>query len=139
MDLARALDFATGRRNAVLTTLRQDGRPQQSVVFYLLTDGRFTISVTDGRAKTRNLRRDPRAAFYVPGDNVFEWVSFDGTVALSAVAADPHDEVVEQLVAYYRAANGEHEDWDAYRRSMVEDHRLVATFTPAGASGLLPD
>ena len=65
MDLKRALDFATGRRNALLTTLRADGRPQQSVVFFLADDDRFTISITDDRAKTRNLRRDPRAALYL--------------------------------------------------------------------------
>ena len=67
MDLETALAFAAGRRNAVLTTLRADGRPQQSVIFFVADGERFTISVTDGRAKTRNLRRDPRAALFVAG------------------------------------------------------------------------
>ena len=139
MDLHRALEFAAGRRNALLTTLRSDGRPQQSVVFYLLDGDRFTISVTDGRAKTRNLRRDPRAALYVPSEDVFVWAGFDGTVDLSEVARDPHDAVVDQLVEYYRRGNGEHEDWEAYRRAMVEDGRLVATFVATSATGILPD
>jgi len=139
MDLDRALDFAGGRRNALLTTLRRDGRPQQSVIFYELDGDRFTISVTDGRAKTRNLRRDPRAALYVPSDDVFVWAGFDGYVELSDVAASPDDAVVDQLVDYYRRANGEHDDWDAYRRAMVEDRRLVATFVATSAAGILPD
>jgi PPOX class probable F420-dependent enzyme len=139
VELQRALTFASDRRNALLTTLRRDGRPQQSVVFYLLDDDRFTISLTADRAKTKNLRRDPRAALFVPGDDVFVWVGFDGHVDLSNVAEGPDDEVVERLVDYYRRANGEHDDWAAYRRSMVDDHRLVATFIATSATGILPD
>jgi len=138
MDLDRALSFAAGRRNALLTTLRKDGRPQQSVIFYLLDGDRFTISLTADRAKTRNLRRDPRAALFVPSDDVYVWAGFDGEVALSEVAASPDDPVVDRLVDYYRRGNGEHEDWAAYRQSMVDDQRLVATFTATSATGILP-
>jgi PPOX class probable F420-dependent enzyme len=139
VDLDRALAFAATRRNALLTTLRRDGRPQQSVVFYLLDADRFTISVTADRAKTKNLRSDPRAALFVPSDDVFMWVGFDGHVELSATAARVDDEVVERLVDYYRRANGEHEDWAAYREAMVADKRLVATFVATSATGVLPD
>jgi PPOX class probable F420-dependent enzyme len=139
MDLGRALDFAGGRRNAVLTTLRADGRPQQSVIFFGAQGDRFTISVTDDRAKTRNLRRDPRAALFVPGDDVFTWVALDGHVELSPVAQSPDDATVDLLVEYYRRGNGEHEDWDAYRQAMVDDRRLVATFVATSATGILPD
>jgi PPOX class probable F420-dependent enzyme len=139
MDLQRALDFAAGRRNTLLTTLRADGRPQQSVVFYLADGDRFTISITDDRAKTRNLRRDPRAALYIPGDDVFTWVGLDGRVELSPVAQSPDDAVVDRLVEYYRRANGEHDDWDEYRRAMVDQQRLVATFVATSATGILPD
>ena len=47
--------------------------------------------------------------------------------------------MVDQLVEYYRRGNGEHEDWEGYRRSMVEDQRLVATFVATSATGILPD
>jgi PPOX class probable F420-dependent enzyme len=95
VDLERALAFAAGRRNALLTTIRGDGRPQQSVIFYLLDGDRFTMSVTATRAKTKNLRRDPRAALFVPSDDVFVWAGFDGQVELSDVARSPDDAVVE--------------------------------------------
>ncbi len=139
MELERALAFAAGRRNALLTTLRSDGRPQQSVVFYLCEGDRFTISVTATRAKTKNLRRDPRAALFVPSDDVFVWAGFDGQVELSDVAQHPDDAVVDRLVDYYRRANGEHEDWAAFRQAMVDDQRLVATFVATSATGILPD
>ena len=139
MDLHRALDFASQRRTTVLTTLRRDGRPQQSVVFYLADDDRFTISLTDSRAKTKNLRRDPRAALFIAGDNPFEWVSLDGTGSLSPVASAPDDETVDALVDYYRRGSGEHDNWDEYRAAMVADGRLVATFTATSATGMLPE
>jgi PPOX class probable F420-dependent enzyme len=115
-----------------------DGRPQQSVVFYLLDADRFTMSLTADRAKTKNLRRDPRAALFVPSDDVYVWAGFDGEVSLSEVASAPDDPVVDQLVEYYRRANGEHEDWAAYRQAMIDDRRLVATFTATSATGILP-
>ncbi len=138
MELTTALEFAHDRRNAVLTTLRTDGRPQQSVIFYVAETDRFTISITDSRAKTRNLRRDPRAALFIAGDSVFEWVSLDGTVSLTEVATDPNGPVADALVEQYRRGNGEHEDWAAFRRSMVDDGRLLATFTATSATGILP-
>ena len=71
MDLAAANDFASSRSRGVLSTIRRDGRPQLSNVMYVADGATFEISVTDARAKTRNLRRDPRAVLYVPGDLCF--------------------------------------------------------------------
>jgi len=139
MDLDTALRFAASRRNAVLTTLRADGRPQQSVIFFHAQGDRFSISITDTRAKTRNLRRDPRAALFVPSDDVFMWASLDGIVELSEVARHPDDPVVDLLVDFYRSSNGEHPDWAEYRKAMVADQRLLATFIARSATGILPD
>ena len=139
MDLTRALEFTAGRHTALLTTLRADGRPQQSVVFYVPDGDRFLISVTETRAKTRNLRRDPRSALFIAGDGPFEWVALDGATALSDVARAPDDAATDALVDYYRRGNGEHPDWDEYRASMVADQRLIATFTATTATGMLPD
>jgi PPOX class probable F420-dependent enzyme len=138
MELNTALAFAATRRNAILTTLRADGRPQQSMVFCLCDGDRFIMSITQTRAKTRNLRRDPRAALFIPSDDVFMWVSLDGTVALTDPAGSPDDAVADQLVDYYRRANGEHGDWSGYRQAMVDDERLIATFTATSATGILP-
>jgi hypothetical protein len=139
MELTTALRFAANHRNALLTTLRSDGRPQQSVIFYVADEDRFTISLTATRAKTRNLGRDPRASLFIWTENVFEWVSLDGTVELSAVAKSTDDEVVDLLVEHYRLGNGEHPDWDGFRTAMVNDQRLLATFTATSATGILPD
>jgi PPOX class probable F420-dependent enzyme len=59
------------RRQGVLVTLRKDGWPQLSNVNYGWDAQSQTIriSTTDDRAKTHNLRRDPRASFHVASDD----------------------------------------------------------------------
>lgn len=113
----------------VLVTIKRDGRPQLSNVTYLYDGERIRVSLTDGRAKTKNLRRDPRASLYVNGPRGRSYVVLEGKAELSPVAADEHDDTVEQLVTYYREAAGEHPDWADYRRAMVTDRRLLFTMT----------
>jgi PPOX class probable F420-dependent enzyme len=138
MDLPAALLFAGGRHQGVLTTLRRDGRPQLSNIAYHLSGATVRISVTESRAKTKNLRRDPRASLYVPGDSFWSYVVLDGAVELSPVAADPADATVDELVALYRAVSSkEHPDWDEFRRVMVDEHRLVARLTANHAYGMV--
>jgi PPOX class probable F420-dependent enzyme len=139
MELAQALEFARAHRQGVLTTIRRDGRPQISNIIYGLgDDGTARISVTADRAKTKNLRRDPRASLYVCGDNFWAYAVLEGDAELSPVAADPSDATVEELVALYRSLSGEHPDWDDYRRAMVNERRLVVRIPPTRAYGMLP-
>jgi PPOX class probable F420-dependent enzyme len=120
----------------VLVTIKRDGRPQLSNVTYLYDGERIRVSLTDGRAKTKNLRRDPRASLYVNGPNGRSYVVLEGNAELTPVAADEHDDTVEQLVTYYREASGEHPDWDEYRRVMVADKRLLFSMTVDHSYGM---
>lgn len=114
------------RHQGVLVTLKRDGRPQLSNIAYALgDDGVVRISVTDGRAKTANLRRDPRASLHVSSPDFWSYAVVEGDAALSPVAADPADATADELVALYRAVQGEHDDWDEFRAAMVGDRRLV--------------
>lgn len=121
------LDMIASRRMGVLATIRRDGRPQQSTVVHSFDrDERLIrVSVTDGRAKTANLRRDPRASFHVSSSDGWSYTVADVRAELTPVAADPQDAVVEELVGLYRAVQGEHPDWDEFRQAMVEQRRLV--------------
>ncbi|MET0134788.1 MAG: PPOX class F420-dependent oxidoreductase [Kibdelosporangium sp.] len=109
----------------VLVTLKRDGRPQLSNVGYYFDGEIIRISVTDGRAKTKNLRRDPRASFYVNSPGFRAYAVAEGTATLSEVATDPNDAAADELVQTYREVAGEHPDWDEYRAAMVADSRLV--------------
>ncbi|MDZ7679028.1 MAG: PPOX class F420-dependent oxidoreductase [Acidimicrobiales bacterium] len=126
-------------QKGVLVTLKRDGRPQLSNIIYAVADDVVRISVTDGRAKTKNLRRDPRASLHVTSDDFWSYAVVEGDAELSPVAADPADDTVEELVALYRAMRGEHPDWDDYRASMVRDRRLVVRVPVTRIYGMARD
>ncbi len=136
MDLHTALDWASERTDAVLVTIRGDGRPQSSDISYALDDGVFTISVTADRAKTANMRRDPRVVLHLTDRSSWSYLSFDGTVELSPVTTEPGDATSDALVAYYEQVAGQpHPDWDEYRAAMVDEGRLLVHFTPTSVVG----
>ena len=104
----------------------------------MFDDGLIRISITADRAKYRNLSREPWAALHVTRRDFFAYVVIEGEVELSPVATRPDDATVEELIEYYRALTGEHDDWDAYRAAMVADHRVVVHIRPNRAYGMLP-
>ena len=118
-----------GARLGVLATLKADGRPQLSPVTpsYDREAGLLRVSMTEGRAKTANLRRDPRAALEVTTPDGWSWATAEGTVTLTGPGSDPDGPEVEALVGYYRAAAGEHPDWAEYREVMVAERRVLMT------------
>ena len=137
MEISEALEFIRQRHQGVLATLRGDGRPQLSNITYAVDDGVITVSITDSRAKTRNLRRDARASLHVTRSDFWAYCVLDCDAELMPVAADPNDATVDALVDYYREANGEHPDWDDYRQAMVTDQRLALRLRPTHAYGML--
>ena len=118
-------------RLGVLATIKASGIPQLSPVtpFYDRDAGTISVSMTEGRAKTANLRRDPRAALEVTTADGWSWATAEGPVTLTGPGDDPYGPEVETLVAYYRAAAGEHPDWDDYRATMVADRRVLMVMT----------
>jgi PPOX class probable F420-dependent enzyme len=123
----RLLALLAEHHGGVVVTLKRDGRPQLSNVSYTFDPATrlIRVSITDGRAKTRNLRRDPRVSFYLSGPNFRSYVVAEGTAELTPVAKDPNDATVEELIDVYRAIAGDHPDWQEYREAMVADERLV--------------
>ena len=137
MELAPALDFARTTTKGVLVTLKRDGLPQLSNILYVVDDdGTIRISITADRAKYTNLSRNPWAALHVSREDFFAYAVIEADAELSPVAADPTDATVEELVDYYRAALGEHSNWDEYRAAMVNDRRAVVRLTPRRAYGM---
>jgi len=136
MELEAALTWAAERKNAVLITLRKDGRAQSSDIAYTIVDGQFWISLTDSRAKTANMRRDNRVVLHITEPGSWSYISFDGTVELTPVTTATDDATADQLVDYYeRVAGQAHPDWDEYRQAMIDEGRLIAVFIPAKAVG----
>ncbi|HSK92153.1 MAG TPA: PPOX class F420-dependent oxidoreductase [Euzebyales bacterium] len=127
---ADARAFLAGRHQGVLATIkRSDGRPQLSNVAYAVIGGRVRVSVTAGRAKTGNLRADPRVSLYVTSDDFWTYVVAEGVAELSPVARTPGDRTCRRLLETYEAASGQqHPDPDEFFAAMVADERLEIAF-----------
>jgi len=119
--------FVRPRHRFVLLTRRRDGSAQASpVTGGVDASGRLVISTYPDRAKTTNLRRDPRASVVVLSDDWNgPWVQID---ADAEVVGMP--DALDGLVDYYRAISGEHPDWDDYRSAMVRQDKVLVRLTP---------
>jgi PPOX class probable F420-dependent enzyme len=124
-------ELLAATRIGVLATIKKDGRPQLSPVthFYDRDRGVLLVSITEGRAKTANLRRDPRATLEATSKDGWSWVTVEGTATLTGPGTDPDGPEVAALIDYYRRAAGEHPDWDDYKRVMVSDRRVLLTIS----------
>ena len=127
VDRTALLDFVRPRHHMVLTTFRSDGSPQSSPVTGGVDEaGRIVVASYPQRAKSTNVRRDPRASVTVLSDDFNgPYVQVDG----DAEVIDLPD-AVEPLVEYFRAIAGEHSDWDEYRQAMVDQGKCLIRVTP---------
>ena len=133
IDLERVRQFLRVRHDGILATIKRDGRPQLSNILYLLDDdGRIKISVTQARAKTHNLRRDPRASLHVQGRDRYEYLVAEGTAELVE-----GEGLSEALRHYYRKVRGEHPDWSEYDAAMLAEQRLLLSISVERAYGQL--
>jgi len=133
IDLERARQFLKVRHDGILATIKRDGRPQLlNILYFLDDDGRIKISVTRTRAKTHNLRRDPRASLHVQGRDRYEYLVAEGTAELVE-----GEGVAEALRHYYRKVRGEHPDWAVYDAAMLTEKRLLLSISVDRAYGPL--
>ncbi|MET8653599.1 PPOX class F420-dependent oxidoreductase [Nocardia aurea] len=138
---AELLEFLRPRHRAVLETKRADGSPQLSpVTCGVDADGRLVISTYPTRAKTRNIRRDPRVSLCVLSD---EWndayVQVDGRAEVLDMP-----EALDGLVDYFRCISGEHPDWAEYREAMVRQNKSlirvhIERWGPIATGGFPPE
>ena len=80
---------------AVVATLRDDGTPQLTPTWIDAEDGRVLFNTAEGRAKPKNLRRDPRVSIcVVDRQNPYRWLSITGTADLEHEGAEEHIDVL---------------------------------------------
>ncbi len=122
VSLDGLLEFIRPRNHWVMTTVRQDGRPQISpVTGGVGPDGNLLVSTYPSRDKVHNLRRDPRTTICVLSDHFGgAWVQVDGSATITDVP-----EAVDGMVDYFRSVSGEHSDWDEYRSAMLRQGKCL--------------
>ncbi|MDH3189146.1 MAG: PPOX class F420-dependent oxidoreductase [Acidimicrobiia bacterium] len=81
--------FLQERPTATLGTIRQDGSPQASVVWYLWDQGEFVISTIPTTAKWHNLKRDPRCSLCIEDPDSGQMVIAYGSARLDDSDVEP--------------------------------------------------
>jgi PPOX class probable F420-dependent enzyme len=122
MDLEQARNFLRQHHRAVLATRRANGEPQLSPILATVDSaGDVIVSTRETAFKTKNIRRDPRVSVCVMNDAFFgPWIQIDGRAEVISLP-----DAMEPLVDYYKRTNGEHPDWDDYRRAMRDEKRVL--------------
>jgi PPOX class probable F420-dependent enzyme len=96
------------RGEAVLATIKRDGRPQLSNIGYRWDEEAGTVSfiAADFRAKTRNLERDGRASVHISNDDFSLWLVAEGEARLSEPCRNHDDQIGRQLIELFGSADG---------------------------------
>jgi PPOX class probable F420-dependent enzyme len=102
-DEAALYDLVAANNEAALAIVKSDGYPQLSNIYYLWDPAERVALITTqaDRVKARVLRRDPRAALYVPGSNFYSWAVAEGDAELSEVTTSPGDATAMEILPIY--------------------------------------
>jgi PPOX class probable F420-dependent enzyme len=97
----KAINILKGKNFAFIATINKDGSPQVTPV-WVDTDGtKVLINTAVGRAKERNISRDPRVAVAVAdAANPYSFVSLDGKV-IETVTGKKADDHIDSLSFKY--------------------------------------
>ncbi|MFF8954758.1 pyridoxamine 5'-phosphate oxidase family protein [Streptomyces sp. NPDC014894] len=119
-------ELLAGQQFGVLATLGKGGHPHLTTMVYGWDpDARVVrFSTTADRVKVRQLRRDPRAALHVRGDDVWSFAVAEGEAELSEIAAEPGDAVGRELLALLPEA-ARPADEQGFLEQMVAERRVV--------------
>jgi PPOX class probable F420-dependent enzyme len=84
---------------ATVATVNPDGSPQLSIVWIDWDGERVLFNTAAGRAKPRNLERDPRVTVLVlDREDGYRWVAVRGVAELTTEGADEH---IDKLARKY--------------------------------------
>lgn len=83
----------------LVATIRSDGTPQVTPVWVDWDGENVLFNTAEGRAKPRNIQRDPRVTVAVVSrDDPYSWVSVSGPAELVQKGADEH---IDKLARKY--------------------------------------
>lgn len=103
-----AESFLEKQPNLVLGTIRKDGSPQASPVWYLWTGSSFLISTVDTAAKWKNLQRDPRCSVCVDDPATGQMIVAYGKTELTTESVEDQTRVL--VSKYYPGEPEQTED-----------------------------
>jgi PPOX class probable F420-dependent enzyme len=120
---SKAQDLIDQPNLGYLATVNSDGSPQVSPVWIDRDDGRIVVNTAAGRAKERNMRREPRVAISVVNrENPYEKVDIRGRV-VDVVEGDEAERHIDLMAKKYMGQ-------DNYPWRSPEQRRVVFKIEP---------
>ncbi len=116
---------------AHLATLMPDGSPQVSPVWVDVEGDRILVNTAEGRAKPRNVRRDPRVAISIHRqDNPYSSAFIRGRVVeIKHEGAEDH---IHKMAKKYLGQ-------DRYPYLQPEEQRVILVIEPEQVSSMMVD
>jgi PPOX class probable F420-dependent enzyme len=115
--------FLDEPRFAVIGTINPDRSPQLTVMWYERRGDRIVLNTKAGRAKDRNLRRDPRLSFIV--EDAYRFFRAAGTVERNEDQSVTQEDIRRLAVRYHGRERG-----DALaRRQFSKEERITYVLT----------
>ncbi|MEU9443872.1 PPOX class F420-dependent oxidoreductase [Streptomyces sp. NPDC048304] len=114
------------QRFGTLATVKRSGHPHLTTMLYAWDpEARVVrLSTTADRVKAAHLRRDPRAALHVRGDDVWSFAVAEGSAEVSEVTTGPGDAVGRELLAMIPPP-ARPDDEEAFLAQQVAERRVV--------------
>ncbi len=126
--------FVRSMKWASITSLRKDGSPTTSIVFFAVDGDDLIFSTTRDRLKARTLRHDPRAVITVLDEGApYRFASVEGTASIE------EDDIVPGHITVNRAMRKD-PNWqppDGYLETLRSQGRVIIRVTPTRVSGVV--
>lgn len=126
--------FINSQKWASVTTLRADGSPANSVIFFAREGDTLFFSTTESRLKTKSLRRDPRINVCVLDEGApYRFVSVEGTATIE------DQDVVPGHIEINRVMRGDR-SWqppDGFAERLKNDGRVIVKVNATRVSGVV--
>lgn len=100
---AKAEEFLKGIHFAKIATVKKDGFPHVTPIWYMYEDGKLIVNTTTDRVKFRNIQRDPRVSFLV--DDGYPYLMVLGKARV-ATERDPLKDIETLAIRYTGEVKG---------------------------------
>jgi len=124
--------FINKNKWGVVTTLRQDGSPSSSVVFYAREGDELLFSTTKSRLKAKTLMADPRIALCVLDEGApFGYVNVEGAATVQT------EDVVPGHILVLKAMRGpDATPPEGYEQRLASEGRVIVRVKAERVSGV---
>jgi len=119
----KALGLLKGKNFAFIATINRDGSPQVTPVWVDTDGSKVLVNTALGRAKERNVSRDPRVALAVAdAANPYSYLSIDGKITGMTTGKNADDHI--DSLSYKYTGNKK------YQNRAPKEKRVILSIEP---------